>query len=329
MSILLLLSFGAIAQAGTWVTSKIENSSGTLQYKLWVPAKYSKQTKAPLVLMLHGCMQGPDDVAALAGMNELADSETFLIVYPEQTTAANPLRCWNWFDPKHQLRGSGEPSLIAAVVQDVQSNYSVDPDRVYSVGISAGAAMTVVMGVAYPELFAGLGVVIGAEYKAGTSVEAGLAAMKSGGPDPAQQGVLAFKSIQNGSAQKPVKRIPLIAFHGTKDPYLNPLNTEQLIAQWAKTNDYLDDGKDNNSVTTQSAKEVDGSVPSGYSYKKYSYFDRNGHLLMEKWIVDGMGHAWPGSRIASPFADAKAPNATAEIWRFFGETTTASKEKKR
>jgi poly(hydroxyalkanoate) depolymerase family esterase len=315
------------AYGGSWSSSSVKNSFGTLEYKVWIPSRYQKQNAVPLVLMLHGCTQKTEELAELSGINDLAEKENFLVVYPEQNAAANPLKCWNWFDPKHQSREAGEPSLIAAVVQNVRSSYSVDGQRVYSVGISAGAAMTVVMGVTYPELFAGLGVIIGAEYKAGSTVQEGLAAMKAGGPDPNQQGLLAFQNIQKGTAQSKM-RMPVIAFHGTKDPYLNPVNTDQLIAQWAETNDYLDDGKNNDSVSTQRVRETQGSVPNGYTFTRFSYQDSNGRLLMEKWIVEGLGHAWPGSRITNAFADPKGPDATSEIWRFFRETYLAAKTKR-
>ena len=325
-SLVLLAFLTGAAYGGTWAGGAVKNSSGSLDYKLWVSSGYQKGKSVPLLLMLHGCTQKAEDLAAMSGMNELADRNNFLVAYPEQAAAANPLKCWNWFDPKHQSRDAGEPSLIAAVVSDVRSLYSINSERVYAVGISAGGAMAVVMVVAYPETFAGLGVIAGIEYKAGTTVQAGLAAMKQGGPDPNQQGLGAFEAIQKslGGAKK---RIPVIAFQGMKDPYVSPLNTEQLITQWAQTNDYLDDGKDNDSVSIRSPKETKGSVPNGYSFTKYSYYDGAKQLLMEKWLVEDLGHAWPGSPIANQFADPKGPNASAEMWRFFGEANLDSKQK--
>jgi len=183
--------------------------------------------------------------------------------------------------------------------------------------------MAVVMAASYPELFAGLAVIAGEEYKAASTVEAGLASMKSGGPDPNQQGLLAHQAMQK-SLSGSKKRMPVIAFHGTKDPYLIPLNTDQVIAQWAQTNDYLDDGKDNDSVTIQAPNEAKGAVPDGYSYTRLQYKDSSGRLLMEKWSVEGLGHAWPGSPIANQFADPKGPKASAEIWRFFGDANLDS-----
>ncbi len=317
---LLLALLSVSAYGGSWARGTAKNSSGSLDYKLWVSSGYQKGKAAPLVLMLHGCTQKAEDLAAISGMNDLADKNNFLVAYPEQTAAANPLRCWNWFDPKDQSRDAGAPSLIAAVVQDVRAAYSIDAKRMYAVGISAGGAMAVVMVASYPETFAGLGVIAGTEYKAAGTVQGGLAVMKQGGPDPNQQGLLAFEAIQK-SLGGSKKRMPVIAFQGMKDPYVSPLNTEQLIAQWAQTNDYLDDGKDNDSVSIQSAKETKGTIPNGYSFTKYSYYDSAKRLLMEKWLVDDLGHAWPGSPIANQFADPKGPNATAEMWHFFVETT--------
>ena len=325
-SLAVLVLASASANAGTWVSGTVKTGTGSLEYKLWIPSAYKKEKAVPLVLMLHGCTQNAEALASLSAMNELAEKNNFLVVYPEQSAAANPLKCWNWFDPKHQSRDAGEPALIAAVIQDVRASSNIDNQRVFVAGISAGGAMAIVMAATYPEIFAGVGVIAGAEFKAATSVQGGLAAMKSGGPDPNQQGLLAFESMSKSTAALK-KRIPLIAFQGAKDPYVNPVNADQLIAQWAQTNDYLDDKKDNDSVNVKSANESKGVVPNGYSYTKYTYNDSVGRPLMEKWIVDDLGHAWPGSKIANQFADAKGPDATAEIWRFFNEAASSAKAK--
>lgn len=188
ISILALAFLHTAAYGGSWTGGTVKSSFGSRDYKVWLPSGYRKEKPVPLMLMLHGCMQKAEDLAALAGMNDLADENNFLVAYPQQVATANPLSCWNWFDPKHQARDAGEPALIVAIVQDIRSAYSIDDKRIYVVGISAGAAMAVVMAATYPELFAGLGVMAGVEYKAGTTVEAGLASMKSGGPDPNQPG---------------------------------------------------------------------------------------------------------------------------------------------
>jgi poly(hydroxyalkanoate) depolymerase family esterase len=322
ITVLLAITIGIMAlpqslRAGEWVSGTASTSSGTRNYRLWVPSNLSKP--APLVLMLHGCMQKPEDLATVSGMNEIADRNHFLVVYPEQTAEANPLKCWNWFDPKHQSRDSGEPALLAELVKQVETSNRVDAKRIYVAGISAGAAMAIVMGATYPDLFSAIGVCAGLEFKAATSVETALAAMKQGGPDPKQQGLVAFKSITEALRGKS-KRMPVVVFQGDADPYVNPLNAEQVITQWAKTNDYLDDGRDDETVKEQPASKTEGSVPGGHEFTKFIYNDRNGRLLLEKWIVKGLGHAWSGSPAAGPFADPKGPNASAEMWRFFSQT---------
>lgn len=323
---LLTFSLAQAAQAQTrnWISGSADNSAGSRNYKLWVPAGYDKRKPAPLVVMLHGCTQNPEDLAAISGMNAIAEKNSFLVVYPEQITEANPLRCWNWFDPKHQSRGAGEPSLLRSIVERLKGSFNVDARRIYVAGISAGAGMAVLMAAAYPDLFAGIGVVAGPEFKAATGMDSALIAMKQGGPDPRQQGHLAFQAITENLGAEFRARMPVIVFHGTADPYVNVLHADQVIAQWAQTNDYLDDGKDNDSVKELPAMTVQRVVPGGYSYSQSTYSDGLGRLLMEKWIVKDLGHAWSGGPGAGPFSDPKGPNASVEMWRFFNETTVTA-----
>src|ERR1700692_1167866 len=215
------------------------SASGSRKYRLWVPPTHDKREPSPLVMMLHGCGQRAQDLAEICGMNAIADRDTFLVVYPEQTTEANPRRCWNWFDPKHQAREAGEPSILAAVIEQVVSSNNIDRDRVYVAGLSAGAALAVVMGATYPDLFMAIGVVAGLEFAAATTAVAGLGAITRGGPETNHQGLLAFPVMSVGLREKPKRRMPVIVFQGAADPYLNPVNADQLLTQWARTNDYL------------------------------------------------------------------------------------------
>jgi len=309
-----------------WMAGTARAAGGSRNFKLWMPGTLEKGHAWPLVMLLHGCTHGAEDMAEISGMNEVAEANRFLVVYPEQSRLANLMKCWNWFHPKHQTREAGEPSILAAVVHQVCSTHNVDPDRVYVAGVSAGGAMAPILAATYPDLFAAVAVFAGTEFKAATNVSEGFAAMKRGGPDPVRQGQLAFEAMRGGLARKQKRRMPVIVFHGTEDSTVNPVNADQVIAQWRKTNACLATQSPNIEFTL-SEKVVSGEVPEDYAYRKYIYTDQAGCLLMEKWLVQGLGHTWSGSPKASKYGDPKGPNASAEIWRFFceaGSNSTAS-----
>jgi poly(hydroxyalkanoate) depolymerase family esterase len=315
-----------------WIAGTARAAGGSRKFKLWMPGtldpgSVDKERTWPLVMLLHGCTHDAEDMAEISGMNEVAEGNRFLVVYPEQRRLANLLKCWRWFHPKHQTRDAGEPSILAAVVgqvrDQVRSTHSVDPDRVYVAGVSAGGAMASILAATYPDIFAAAAVVAGAEFKAATSASEALAALKRGGPDPVRQGQLAFEAMRPGLARKNRRRMPVIVFHGAADSRVSPVNAEQSIAQWSATNACLA-AQQGESGFVLTEKVVDGrvpeNVPGGYAYQKHVYVEADGRLLLEKWLVQGLGHAWSGSPEASRYGDPKGPNASAEIWRFFSET---------
>ncbi|WP_110515093.1 extracellular catalytic domain type 1 short-chain-length polyhydroxyalkanoate depolymerase [Herpetosiphon llansteffanensis] len=304
------------ASAGQWVTGSVNTSAGSRNYKLWVPTNYSASTPTALVVMLHGCTQTPDDFARGTEMNNLADAQTFLVLYPEQPTSSNANRCWQWWDAQHQARGAGEPSLIAAMVTTVQSSYNVDPNRRYVAGISAGAGMSVIMGATYPDMFSAIGVVGGLEYKAATSVLNVSMAMQTGGPNPEAQGLAAYQSI---GTRANVVRVMVV--HGSTDAVVAPINGQQVVQQWLTTNDYLDDSQRNNSVDANVDQTIADTVPNGRSYTRTIYNNAANQPIIEHWAVNGMGHAWSGGSTAGSYTDPQGPKASNEFWRFFSQTT--------
>ena len=217
----------------------ISGSYGGKSYKLYVPSQYDSSKSYPLYVMLHGCTQDATQFSTGTKMNALSEEKGFLVLYPEQNASSNSNKCWNWFETSHQSRGSGEPSVIAGMVQSIKTNYSIQNDQVYVAGLSAGAAMSVIMGATYPDVFSGIGVGAGLEYKAATSMIEAFTAMSSGGPDPIQKGRDAYKAM--GSRAKPLK---VIVFHGTSDYTVNKINGDQVISQWAVTNSLAATGKE-------------------------------------------------------------------------------------
>jgi poly(hydroxyalkanoate) depolymerase family esterase len=322
-AILLIVVFGfqnRVLAAGSWVDGSAANGAGDARnYKLWLPEGYQSSAPLPLVMMLHGCSQNPNDFAAGTEMNQIADQYKFLVVYPEQPSSANGTNCWNWFLPEHQTRGAGEPAILAAIVQKIQAQHAVRHNQVFVAGMSAGAAMSVIMAATYPDIFAAVGASAGLEYKAANDLISGLIAQETGGPDPNLQGEIAFSEM---GAQ--ARRMRTIVFHGTIDPTVNSANGAQIIAQWAQTNDFVDDAADNDSVNSVADETLTGtaSVANGLTYTRRIYNDGGGVPLMEFWLVDLMRHSWSGGSSAGSYTEPRGPKASFEMARFFGLTAS-------
>lgn len=283
--------------AGRMVDGSYTNQFGTRGYKLYVPKGYTGQA-VPLLVMLHGCTQNASDLATGTRMNLLAEAHTFLTAYPTQPSAANMNQCWNWFQPQDQHRDAGEPSLIAGLTRELMTTFQVDPARVYIAGLSSGAAMSVVLGVTYPDLYAAIGVHSGLAYGAAHDMPSAFTAMLNGGPSGARRGSSALEA-----AGHLARVVPTIVFHGDSDTTVHPANAEQVIEQW---------GVANRRVTVR-----EGRVPGGHAYTQSLYQDGAGHPIMEKWIVQGQGHAWSGGNARGSFTDPRGPDASTEMTRFF------------
>jgi poly(hydroxyalkanoate) depolymerase family esterase len=272
---------------------------------LYVPSARTPGKPLPLVVMLHGCTQTPADFETGTGMDAVAEQNGFFVAYVEEPTSANPEQCWNWFLPADQSRGSGEPMLLANIVKDLSTSYEVDPTRVFAAGLSAGAAMAVVLGATYPDVFAAIGVCSGLEYAAGTDETSALTASASGGPDPTKQGDLAFSAM--GASARPV---PVMVWHGDQDQVVNVTNATQIIQQWSETDTRA-------GATVGPAMQTTGST-SGASWTHSTYAGGTGATsLLELYIVHGMGHAWAGGNASGSYTDPNAPDASLILWQFF------------
>ena len=303
----------AHASNRSWQQFVYNGPAGSRPYFVYTPENYQVGTPVPLIVMLHGCTQNAIDFANGTQMNQLADQYHFIVAYPQQISVSNPALCWNWFNPADQFRGSGEPAIIAGIVQEIEKNTAqrtIDRHRIYVTGISAGGAMAVVLGATYPDIFAAIGVHSGAEYRAITSLLSGGEVSLQGGPDPIQQGQAAYAAMGRFA-----RVVPTIVFHGTDDLVARPINGNQVVQQWMET-DLLASHGTYHADFKHPSTTLHGQVRGGHSYTVFSWNDTRGNGVEEFWLVNGMGHAWSGGN-PSIFTDLQGPNASLAMYTFF------------
>lgn len=259
---------------------------GNRDYKIFKPGRAAPAP--PLLVMLHGCGQTPDDFATGTRMNALAKERGLIVLYPAQSRSAHPNRCWNWFLPGDQGRDAGEPAILASLVRQIIRTHGVDPARVYIAGLSAGASMALIMARAFPDLFAAVGVHSGLVAGAAHDQASAMLAMHRGNPG--------WRLIQP---------MPTIVFHGSLDAAVNPRNG-RLVAIRARE-----------AYGTLRDTETAGQVPLGRAWRRNVHRIGSGRPLVERWVVTGSGHAWSGGSSSGRFCDPKGPDASREMVRFF------------
>lgn len=290
----------SVRSSGSFTTEYYAGRS----YKRYVPTDYD--TSPALLVMLHGCLQDPSQFAAETRMNALAETEGFIVVYPEQTLGSNVSRCWNWFEPEHQARGFGEPALIAGMTRETIERFAIDRTRTYLAGFSAGGGMAPIMAVAYPDLYAAVGIHSGTEYKAANSLLEASITVAFGGPDPQVMGTEAYEDM--GDRAQVVRTI---VFHGTDDYVVDPINGHQATEQAIRMNDLISDDFDGTAD-----HERNDSLDHPYTVDRYA---DNGTTLAAEYSIEEMGHAWSGGAPAGMFTAPDAPDASRIMWSFFEE----------
>ena len=303
---------GSTAPAGTaapgrWVSGEYTNAAGTRRYQLYVPAGYDAGKPHMLVVLLHGCTQDAADIARGTRLAEHADRERFIALLPEQPESANAKKCWNWYEPAHQARDAGEPSMIAGMTAKAMTDYRIDPDRVHIAGISAGAAMASLVAVAYPETFASVAFHSGIPWQSATNVMAALGVMSKGVTEEEAGALAARAATAMGKGAHP---IPAIIIYGGSDKVVNTANGRATAVMWARMN---------STIAGSASPVLDAisstSVENEYHVERHSY-GKAGRDVVEI-RVEELGHAWSGGSSSGTFTDPKGIDAMAEVVRFF------------
>lgn len=272
---------------GRFIDGTFSCGAGSRNYKLYIPAGPAQQPR-PLVVMLHGCTQNPDDFATGTAMNVLGEEHGCLVLYPEQDGTANHNRCWNWFETAHQGREQGEPSIIAGMTRHIIAEHGADPARTFAAGLSAGGAMAAILAAEYPDLYAAVGVHSGLAAGSARDLMSGLKAMREPGR---------AKALRRG--------VPVIVFHGDADHLVNTANGDAVLAQLVGAQGKALD------------KHAEAHDHAGRRCTRTTWRDQAGRIQAEHWQLHGAGHAWSGGNPAGSHTDAAGPSASREMLRFF------------
>jgi poly(hydroxyalkanoate) depolymerase family esterase len=292
-----------------------DEEGNAIEYKLFVPSGYTGEQRVPLVVMLHGCTQTPEIFAAGTRMNDVAERETFLVAYPKQTHASNPLGCWTWFDDDETMRGRGEAALIAGVTRELTAEYAVDERSVFVAGLSAGGAMAASLAVSYPDVYTAVGVHSGLPYDAADDATEAQEVMEDGaGYDHDAKGEQAYREMGDNA-----RTVPTIVFHGLEDAIVDPVNGANVAYQATQMNDFASDGRGDDNVDEVAERVVRGETEGLVSrrFTRAEYHDEHGTPLVVQYLVEGMGHAWSGGSFGGTYTDPFGPNASELVWDFF------------
>jgi poly(hydroxyalkanoate) depolymerase family esterase len=286
-----------IPEGAQYLSRSFACAAGRRNYKLYIPRRPQTGRRA-LLVMLHGGTQDADDFAAGTRMNALAEEHGFIVAYPSQSKAANASLCWNWFTPEHQMRGRGEPAIIAGITREIVTEYGVDPARVFVAGLSAGGAMAAVMGATYPDLYAAVGIHSGLPYRSAADLPSAFAAMRG------DAGPRSRRSRKSRGTGDDSPRIRTIVFHGDADNIVHPSNATNMVdAERA----------------SESVERAEARHAAIRAHTRTVTRDKTGAVVVEHWLVHGSGHAWSGGSPDGTYTDPDGPDASREMLRFFFE----------
>lgn len=276
IAVLFLVTFLNSVVSGQSLTPvpSFGSNPGNLSMFTYVPVGISGSV--PVVIAMHGCSQSASIYATESGWNKLADRHKFIMIYPEQVSANNSSKCFNWFEAADQSKNQGEALSIKQMADYIQLNYSIDPAKIFVTGLSAGAGMTSVMLAAYPEVFNKGAIIAGIPYKASSS--ASTASFAMGGyivKTPAQWGTLVRN--ENPSYTGPFPDVAI--FHGSADLTVNIINAAELIDQWTDLNS-----------ADQTADATNSAFQGNTSVEQKIYTNNLNNPVVYYYKITGMGH---------------------------------------
>ncbi len=289
--------------SGPWVWPSRE-------YLLYVPRGYGGWRRRPLIVLMHGCRQPPEDIAAATRIAAHADANGWLVLLPRQVAKANPWSCWNWFDNATSA-GRGEAAIVAAQIRAVRRTYRVHPRKVYAVGMSAGGCLAAVLGLRHPKLFAGVFVHSGVACGAASAPLTAMRVLAHGADTDYER----IGADARADAPRRALPVPLLAIAGADDSVVAEINTIQLVRQYLVFNGKPAQQPSPPDVLPPADHETTSTLAAGRTMTVSDY-RRDGRVVVRRVRVTGLAHAWSGGVGTFPYNDPNPPDATALLAEF-------------
>lgn len=283
-------------------------NKGNLEMYVYKPI--NNNMEVPLVVVLHGCAQTATEIAEQSGWNTLADSNNFMVLYPQQKVENNLNKCFNWYENTDISKNEGESDTIREMIQYAIQNYNIDPSKIFISGMSAGGAMTNVLLANYPDLFDSGAILSGIPFKAANDLTTAYAAMQGKIEKTNEEWIAA---ISNNNPNYDGKYPKIIIVHGIDDPFVNVKNAEIIEMQWKGIH------------KTETSPTIVLEFNGNSDITKTTYFKNNCPVII-KYEINNLGHAMAvdpgiekqqGGNIAK-FAVDKNFHTTYWVANFFG-----------
>ncbi|NGO80384.1 prolyl oligopeptidase family serine peptidase [Streptomyces sp. YC504] len=297
---------------GTLTRQVTTNALGSMTFYVYVPD--SVRARPGVVVHLHGANDDARDVMCRSRLNEVAWREGFIAVYPQEDPDNGAQGIWDWGGSAYAGREGRAPSLLAGLTRQAVATHGADPRQVFVSGISAGGAMAVVAAATSPDVFRGVAVEVGCMY-AGLQCNP-TTPYPNSTSDPDVSALEAYRAMGDRA-----RRVPMLVSYGTADPIAALTDQGALVRQWLGTNDWADNGTPDRSVSPTPATIHRGST-DGRTFTRTDWRDARGRLLVQRYAIDGLLHAYSGGAPLSPVdpgADPTGPNMRAVAWEFFSD----------
>lgn len=277
--------------------------SRSRRYRVHVPPGYNGRTPMPVVMVLHGCRQTHADIQRIAALDELADREGFLVVYPFVTsyTGLRNRNCWGWWLASEIHAGAGEVEDLWQILREVQATYRVDRRRIHVAGLSSGAGMAVALMVARATKIASGAAVAGVPY-AETARAVGFVHHIAGHFRPLRE-VVREMNAELGDKRRPV---PLYIVHSHDDDTVNIRAARNLRDSWAHCF----------GIDLQKRATIRRGATGGTRWEHTRYRGTLRRSAIETLFLEGVGHGWYGGR-PGRYSYPQAPPTSDWLWRFF------------